>query len=91
MALKENMAIPGRWLRHKGDGQVFHYTVHLAKNANMEEVPEEIAFPEKFMPAAQKGRKAKVDLGTSEAEVESAKPKKETKAELAADAKKGLK
>ena len=91
MALKSNMAVPGRWLRHVDDHQVFHYTDILAKHPKMEEVPEEIAFPEKFMPVAQKGRKAKVDLSTSDEEVKKTKPKKKTKSELAADAGKGLK
>jgi len=90
MAMRPNMAIPGRWLRHMDDGQVFHYTEILARHPKMEEVPEEIAFPEKFMPEKQKGRKAKVDLGTSEEDVKKTKPKKRIRSELAADASKGI-
>ncbi len=86
-----NLATPGRWLRHKKDGTIYPYNDITAKNPAVEEVPEELAFPERFMPAKQKGREAKLDLGTNETAVSKAKPQKGTKPELAAEAAKGLK
>jgi hypothetical protein len=86
-----NIAVVGRWLRVKKDGAIYPYNEHLAGNANVEEVPEEIAFPERFLSDKQKGREAKVDLGTDEGVVAKAKTPKKTSAGLAADASKGLK
>lgn len=86
-----NLATSGRWLKHIEDGTIYPWNPHLAGNASVEEVPEEMAFPERFLPATQKGRTAKVDLGTDEAVVEGAKKPKVTKAGLAADAGRGLK
>lgn len=86
-----NLATPGRWLRHKKNGTIYPWNPHLAPNPAVEEVPGELAFPERFQPVTQKGRKAEVDLGTSEEAVEKAEePKAATKPALAADAKKGL-
>jgi len=90
MAHKPNMGNPGRWLRHKTDGQVFYHTDNLAKNVNMEEVTEEEAFPERFLTKKQKARKSELDLSTDPKEVVKAKPKKKTKAALAADASRGI-
>jgi hypothetical protein len=78
------MGHPGRWLRHKKDGTIYNYNDVLSKNPAVEEVPEELAFPEKFIPAKQVGRKAKVDLSTNEVVVEKAKPKKGTGMKISA-------
>jgi len=72
------MGHPGRWLRHKLDGTIYNYNDVLCKNPAVEEVPEELAFPEKFIPKAQVGRKAKVDLATDEKIVAATEAKKGT-------------
>lgn len=69
-------AIPGRWLRHKKDGTIYGYTEIMASNPAVEEVPEELAFPERFIPEAQKGRESKIDLSTEEKEVKKAVPER---------------
>jgi hypothetical protein len=69
------MGVPGRWLRNKKDGTIYNYNHILCKNPGVEEVSEEIAFPEKHIPEAQVGREPKVDLSTAEEVVEKAKPK----------------
>ena len=84
-----NLAVPGRWLRHVDDGTIYPYTESMAGNPAVEEVSEEQAFPEKYIPKKQKGRKPKLDLSTDETEVEKAESKKATKPELNADATKG--
>ena len=69
---------PGRWLRHKVDGTIYNYNETLCNNPAVEEVSEEVAFPEKFIPKKQDGRKATVDLSTDEVAVSKAQPKKGT-------------
>lgn len=85
------MGHSGRWLRHKKDGTIYNYNDVLCKNPAVEEIPEELAFPERFIPEAQRGRKSVVDLGTDPEVIEKTKPKKAKRAELSADASKGLK
>lgn len=53
-----------RYLRNKADGFIFEWGEILAQNPDVEEVTEEEAFPERFIPAAAKGRKARVSLET---------------------------
>ena len=53
-----------RYLRNKRDGTIYEWDEILAENALCEEVTEQEAFPEKFVPAAQKGRKSKLKLET---------------------------
>lgn len=65
---------PKRWLRSRKNGVVFAYSPYLAGNPNVEEVTEEQAFPERFIPDAQKGRKPRVDL----AEVSVEEPPRQT-------------
>jgi hypothetical protein len=55
-----------RYLRNKVDGTIYHWGPILAKNPRCEEVTEEEAFPERFLPEKHKGRKARVDLATSD-------------------------
>ena len=55
-----------QYLRHKSKGTIYSYTPQLAAVPNLEPVTEEEAFPERFAPKAAKGRKAKVDLTTSD-------------------------
>jgi|TARA_R110000787_G_scaffold194548_2_gene306053 hypothetical protein len=73
-----SLATPGRWLRNKKDGTIYGYTDVMASNPGVEEVPDELAFPEKHIPEKQKGRKAKVDLSTSDEVVAKATPSKST-------------
>lgn len=54
----------GRWLRNIKDGEIYGWNEILAENPNVEEITEEQAFPEKFIPKTQKTRKAKVNLET---------------------------
>tara|TARA_R110000787_G_scaffold223944_1_gene332208 strand:+ start:1094 stop:1366 length:273 start_codon:yes stop_codon:yes gene_type:complete len=86
------LATPGRWLRHKTNGTIYGHNDILAKNPAVEEVPEEIAFPEKHIPVSQTGRESKIDLSTDDTVVETVVPKKrKIKSELSKDASKGLK
>ena len=55
-----------RWVRNKVDGEIYGWNEILAENPRTEEVTEEEAFPEKFMPKKQKGRKTKLDLSVDE-------------------------
>lgn len=86
-----NLATPGRWLRLIGTNEIYGYTEHLAKNAKVEEVTEQEAFPERFMTKKQQTRKFAVDLSTDPKVASKAKaPKAKTKVALAADASRGL-
>jgi hypothetical protein len=77
-----------RYLRNKRDGFIYDYTELLAENPLCEEVTEEEAFPEKFVPKKQKGRKSGLALETPADEIPEA-PVVENE-ELNADASKGL-
>jgi hypothetical protein len=72
------MGHPGRWLRHKEHGAIYNYNDILCENPKVEEVSEEIAFPERFIPKGQVGRAAKVNLSTDDAVVAKATPEKGT-------------
>jgi hypothetical protein len=69
------MGVPGRWLRNKKDGTIYNYNEVLCDNPAVEEVPEEIAFPERFIPAAQVGRESAINLSTEPEVVEKVEPK----------------
>lgn len=73
-----------RYLRDKS-GFIYEWNEILAANKDCEEVTEQEAFPEKFVPEKQKGRKSKVELGDTEVPEAPTIP-----AELAAEASKGL-
>lgn len=47
-----------RWLRHKTDGTIYEWDKYLDKHPKLEEVSEEVAFPEKFLTPAIKSRVA---------------------------------
>lgn len=47
-----------RWLRHKLDGTIYEWDKYLDKHPKLEEVSEEVAFPEKFLTPAIKTRVA---------------------------------
>ena len=49
----------GRWLKNITDGEIYEWDEILADNPKTVEVTEEQAFPEKFIPKKQKGRKSK--------------------------------
>lgn len=55
-----------KFLKHKLHGRIYSYHPHLAENPDFYEVTEEQAFPEKFVPKKQQGRKSKVNLETKE-------------------------
>lgn len=52
------------FLKHRKNGRVYTYHKHLAENPDLYEVSEQEAYPERFIPEKQKGRKTKVDLKT---------------------------
>lgn len=55
-----------RYLRNKKDGFIYEWHPILAENPLCEEVTEEEAFPENFIPKTQKTRKSKLKLDTDE-------------------------
>lgn len=55
-----------RFLRNKKDGFIYDWNPILAENPLCEEVTEEQAYPEKFVPAKQKGRKTGLALETKD-------------------------
>jgi hypothetical protein len=77
-----------RYLRGKKDGFIYDYTALLAENSMVEEVTEEEAFPEKFIPKKQKGRKSDLDLTTPDEAIPEAPPV--TNEEVNAEASRGL-
>lgn len=89
------------YIRVKRDGFIYDYNPILAKNPDCEVVPEEVAYPERFIPpaAAQRiedakevakvtGRKKKAALDLSTADIPEAPPY--TSPELAEEASRGL-
>lgn len=82
------------YIRVKKDGFIYDYNEILAKNPECEVVPEEIAYPERFMPveapkrvaAVRKRRGATLDLATDD--IPEAPPY--TSPELAEEASRGL-
>ena len=86
------------YIRVKSDGFIYDFNPILAKNPDCEVVPEEIAYPERFIPpaAAQRvaeavkvtGRKKKGALNLSTDDIPEAPPY--TPAELAEEASRGL-
>lgn len=75
----------GRWLKNTVDGEIYEWDEILADNPKTVEVTEEQAFPEKFIPKKQKGRKSKVAL-----ETEVPEEPDNTPPELADEATRGL-
>jgi hypothetical protein len=55
-----------RYLRNRRDGTIYEWDAILAENPLCEEVTEQEAYPEKFIPPAQKARKSKLKLDTEE-------------------------
>jgi hypothetical protein len=76
------------FIRVKKCGTIYSYDEILAKNPLCEVIPEEIAFPERFIPEHAKKRKgkAKLDLTTDEVP----EPPEYTSPELAEEASRGL-
>jgi hypothetical protein len=77
-----------RFLRNKQDGFIYDWNPILAENLLCEEVTEEEAYPEKFIPKKQTGRKTGLKLETPEEEIPVEPPVENH--ELNADASKGL-
>lgn len=78
-----------RWLRNKIDGEIYGWNEILAENPRTEEVTEEEAFPEKFMPKNQKGRKTKLNLSVDEFKIKETASSSVTE-EINEEASKGL-
>lgn len=74
-----------RYLKNVKDGFIYDWNPILAENPMCEEVTEEEAFPENFVPKAQKGRKTGLKLETAVEE-----PPVFTSEELNLEASKGL-
>ena len=55
-----------RYLRNKKDGFIYDWHPILAKNPLCEEVTEQEAYPERFVPKKQKGRKSGLILETED-------------------------
>lgn len=75
-----------RYLRNKKDGFIYEWNEILAENPLCEEVTEEQAFPERFVPKKQKGRKSGLALETEDVPEEPVV----TNEELNIEASKGL-
>ena len=77
------------YIRVKKDGFIYEYNEILAKNPSCEIVPEEIAYPERFMPPeAPKRKKRASALNLSTADIP--EPPPYTSPELAAEAARGM-
>jgi hypothetical protein len=77
------------FIRVRKDGTIYDYNEILAKNPDCEVIPEEIAFPERFIPEAAKTkprRKSALDLATADIP----EPPVYTSSELAAEAAHGM-
>ena len=77
-----------RYLRNKKDGFIYDWNPILAENPLCEEITEEEAFPEKFIPKSQKGRKTGLKLETPAEEIPTPPPVENE--ELNIEASKGL-
>lgn len=77
-----------RYLRNTKDGFIYDWNPILAENSLCEEVTEEEAFPEKFIPKKQRGRKSDLDLATPEEAIP--EPPPVTNEEVNAEASRGL-
>lgn len=75
-----------RYLKNKNDGFIYDWNPILAENPLCEEVTEEQAFPERFIPKAQKGRKSKLEADLEVPPAEEAP----VNVDLEQDASKGL-
>lgn len=55
-----------RYLRQIHDGFIYEWNETMAAHPKMQEVTEQEAYPERFIPEGQKGRVAKVNMTTKE-------------------------
>ena len=77
------------FIRVRKDGTIYDYNEILAKNPECEVIPEEIAYPERFMPEAAKAKaKRRSALNLSTADIP--EPPVYTSPELAAEAAHGM-
>jgi hypothetical protein len=74
------------FIRVKEDGFIYPYNAIMAKNPACEVVPEEVAYPERFVPKTAAKRKSKLALETKDIPEEP----DYTSSELAAEASRGL-
>ena len=73
------------YIRVRKDGTIYRMHPVLAKNPLCEVVPEEIAYPERFIPPKAAKRKSKLDLKTEDIPEE----REYTSPELAEEAARG--
>ena len=78
-----------RWLKNIKDGEIYGWNEILAANPLTKEVTEEEAFPQKFIPKKEKGRKTKIDLSVNEFKTKETAPTSVTE-EINEEASKGL-
>ena len=78
-----------RWLKNIKDGEIYGWNEILAANPLTKEVTEEEAFPQKFIPKKEKGRKTKIDLSVDEFKTKEVAPTSVTE-EINEEASKGL-
>jgi hypothetical protein len=91
---KKEIQVTTMYIRVKQDGFIYDYNEILAKNPGCEVVPEEIAYPERFMPveapqrvaAVRKKRGTALNLETADIPQEPAY----TSPELSAEAARGM-
>jgi hypothetical protein len=77
------------YIRVKKDGTIYDFNEILAKNPDCEVISDEIAYPERFIPEAVKGKaKRKPVLNLATADIP--EPPVYTSAELAAEAAHGM-
>lgn len=87
------------YIRVKKDGFIYEYNEILAKNSGCEVIPEEVAYPERFVPQhvaerveapekPKRGPKRKAALDLSTADIPEAPPY--TSPELAEEAARGM-
>tara|TARA_R110000822_G_scaffold6164_10_gene25875 strand:+ start:1590 stop:1823 length:234 start_codon:yes stop_codon:yes gene_type:complete len=53
-----------KYLKHLDKGTIYNWNEYLAEHPRIVEVSDEEAFPENFIPKAQRGRKSQVNLET---------------------------
>ena len=55
-----------RYFRHISNGRIYSWCKSFEENPDLEEITEEEAFPERFVPKKQLKRKSKLKLDTAE-------------------------
>ena len=77
---------PTRYLRNTFNGQIYEWHPQLAAHKNCVEVTEVEAYPSRFQPESQKGRKSKIEALVTDDEVTAATEPSKKRPELNAEA-----